>query len=260
MKKIYTLILSVIAFSAFSQNNEWRMGIQVGGHGSHIQLTGGMPEANARFDCNNFGAGQIDISGRYDLNDKFMFQSGLGFTETGFQFTILENYSLIGKIGQRKNTTLRYQLPVVQIPFMAAYKTPLNCRNIRYFIGCGVVLNFQSDSVNITNNGKGDAFSVADTSYLGGSALFSSQTSIDPRFTAGIEKAFKKGGMLSFSFVAHLHTGNPMRSTAHYTIDGTRYYHEFKSTGSYCGFMISYWFRNFGWKNKQVETELIKLK
>lgn len=254
MKNIFIILLVIHTISGFAQSKEWRIGIQFGMHGSQSVYSGGMADAHARFSSNSFAAPSLDISARYDLNEKWMFLSGLGFSQTGFDFAIAENYSLLGK--ERKYTSIRSSIPLVQIPMIAAYKTNLNCRNIRYFIGCGLVLNFTGDSITNSYTVTGNEVTMPDTSYLNSIVSNKKQTTIDPRFVAGCEKLFKKGGILSISFLAHFGTQQLMHATVNYTIDGTRYWHEFKNNGMYCGIVFSYFFKNFGWEKQHISEKI----
>lgn len=252
MKTILTIIITVLAVSAFSQSDTWRLGVHLGFHGSQATYAGGMTDAHARFSGDGFCAPALDIAVRHDLNDHLMFLSGLGFSQTGFYFAIAENYSLLCK--ERKYTSISSSVPVVQIPVLAAYKTNLNCRNIRYFIGCGLVMNSYGDTVNTSYTVIGNEVSMPDTSYLNSDIIYNGKITIAPRFIAGCEKVFKNGSMLSASFLAQFGSSELMNATVNYTIDGTRYWHKFTNNGSYCGIVFSWYFRNFGWKKQQYST------
>jgi hypothetical protein len=255
MKKILTVILIAFSVSVFAQDNQWKLGVQLGFHGSHTRFSGGMTNAHSRFFSDGYSAASWDFTARNDINEHWMFLMGIGFTQTGFNFAIAENYSLLGK--GHNYTSIRSDLSLTQIPILGAYKTLLNCRNARWFIGGGLVLNFTGDKVNTSSSANGDDVTKLDSAYLNAQVSSGKYVTVDPRFIIGREKIFKHGSIFSVSFLANIGTRDLMHATVNYTLDGTSYMHKFTNNGTYCGIVFSYYFRNIGWKKQQM-TEKAK--
>ncbi|MBU1720292.1 MAG: hypothetical protein KKA07_14610, partial [Bacteroidetes bacterium] len=223
--------------------------INLGCHGADTRFVSGMTTAHARFSADGFSASSFDLTARFDQNDRIMILTGLGFTQTGFDFAIAENYSLLSRY--REYTTIRSALPEVQIPFLVAWKSRINCRNHRYFIGGGLVMNFMGDTLINEYYVAGNEVVTADTSYMSANFTAVHQARIDPRIIAGVEKVFRKGGMFSVSLVAHFGTKRLLDATVRYSLDGSSYWHHFASNGTYLGLNFSWYFRPFGWKKRQ---------
>src|ERR1700733_7793193 len=124
MKKTLLTVLSAIVLSGFSQDAKtWRLGVQFGSDASHTRFTGGMSDANARFHHNPFGGGSFNVVARYDLNNHWMFMSGLGFNSFGFEYNISEDYSFLSNHGMAgKYTSVRSRFSALEIPAMVFYK------------------------------------------------------------------------------------------------------------------------------------------
>lgn len=255
MKKILILILITLSLSVFAQDNQWRLGVQLGFHGSNARYSGGMTDAHSRFYSDGYSAPSWDFTARNDINEHWMLLTGIGFTQTGFNFAIAENYSLLGK--GHKYTNIQSSIPLLQIPILGAYKTRLNCRNTRWFIGGGFVLNFTSDKVNTSSSVNGDDVTKLDSAYLNAQVNSGKYVTVDPRFIIGRERVLKHGGIFSVSFLAHFGTRELMHATVNYSLDGTQYWHKFTNKGSYCGIVFSYYLPYIGSKKKQI-TEKVK--
>jgi hypothetical protein len=244
MKKALLTILSILALTGFSQEEKtWRLGLQIGNQTTHSRFSGGMSDANARFHNNVFGAGAFNIIGRYDHNRHWMFTSGLGFSSLGFEYTIAENYSLLGRAkNQGQYTRVRSQFGIVEIPAMIFYKFNPNCKNVRWLVGAGLAQTFiggqsAEESVSKANDGSSNVNYLSSSSKtIGGNYLFL-------RWSVAREKMYKRGGILNVSLLLNMGFSNIAQSTVNYTIDNQNYNHSFTSNGNFAGLRLAYFFR-----------------
>jgi hypothetical protein len=242
MKKILFSLLIAFTIGAVAQeNNTWRIGAQWGMQGNHAQYTGGMEDANARFQQKPFGAGSFQIIGRYDINKHWMVMSGLGFNAFGFEFALAENYSFLRK-GPR-SSAIKSDFVAFEIPIMGFYKFKPNCRDVKWLIGAGFANNLvgtQTINRAYTNGTE----STPATRYLNSSATSVDGSHIMVRFAVGREKTFKRGGILNVTMVFNAGlSGTVAKATVNYTVDGQDYTHEFSNNGNYAGLKVAYFFR-----------------
>ncbi|MBL7934950.1 MAG: outer membrane beta-barrel protein [Bacteroidia bacterium] len=243
MKKGLFLIFIVVASIGIAQeNNTWRIGIQWGGQDNHAKFIGGMDEANARFHQKSFGAGSFNVIGRYDINNRWMIQTGLGFNSFGFEFALAENYSFLGK-GAR-SSTIKTEFVAFEIPLMGFYKFNPNCRNAKWLVGGGFASNMiGSQTINKSYANKTEG-ATTPSRYLNSRATSANGGYLMLRFAVGREKVFKKGGILNATlmFNAGL-SGSMAKATVNYTVDGQDYTHQFSNEGNYVGLKLAYFFR-----------------
>ena len=62
----------------------------------------------------------------------------------------------------------------------------------------------------------------------------------------GVEKVFKRGSMLDFTFQANYGFSTLAESTVYYTADNKNYHHTFSNDGSYVALAVAYFFRPIG--------------
>lgn len=241
MKKTLLSLLVIFGLTGMAQeNNTWRIGAQWGLHGNHAQFTGGMEDANARFQQKPFGAGSFQVVGRYDINKRWMLMSGLGFNSFGFEFALAENYSFLRK--SPRSSVIKSDFVAFEIPIMGFYKFNPNCRDVKWLIGAGFANNLTGTQTIDRSYSNGTESSPA-TRYLSSTATSVGGSHIMLRFAVGREKTFKRGGILNATMVFNAGLSNVSTATVNYTVDGQQYTHEFSNNGSYVGLKVAYFFR-----------------
>ena len=247
MKKLFVIAASCFALWGIAQeNNTWRVGVQAGWQANGSQFSGGMQNANARFVQSPFGAWALDFIGRYDLNNHWMWMTGLNFNSVGSEFLLAEDYSFTQK--SKRFSSVKSSFPAMEIPLMAFYKFNPNCKNVRWFIGGGIAGTFiskQTIDKDISQSNDG----ASTTSYLSSTSVSKGGAYLQARWAIGREKTFKWGGILNTSVVFNLGFTEMIHSTVNYTVDGNQYNHEFSNRGDYIGFRFAYFFRPLKFKN-----------
>lgn len=253
MKKL--IILSFLSLTSMvfiaQENNTWRIGVQLGGHGNKAKFVGGLPNANARFHQNPYGAVGLNFNVRYDYNQRWAFQSGLGFNSVGFEFAIAENYSFLNP--QKQFTKINSSFGLVEIPVLVIYKFNPNCKNWKWVASGGFVSVFSGAQTidkqfNPNNDGQTSQPYISSTSTANGN------TNIHARLLIGKEKLFKNGSIFNASFIWNAGFGNIATSTVNYTIDGQSYQHQFNNNGNFFGFRFAYFLKPF----KTSTTKAVK--
>lgn len=243
MKKTIILLLISSAFAGFSQeNNAWRFGIQWGAQGNNSKFSGGMSDANARFQQNPFGAASLDFVTRYDLNKRWMVMSGLGFNSFGFEFALAENYSLLN-YKDPHSSSIRSSFAAIEIPVMAFYKFNPNCKNVKWLIGGGFANTLVGDQTinSIYTNGEENS---PNSRYLNSTATSVAGDYLMVRFAIAREKTFKGGSIFNASMIFNAGVNGTMaKATVNYTIDNQQYTHDFINSGNYVGFRLAYFFK-----------------
>lgn len=251
-KTLFSLLVAFGLTGMAQENNTWRIGAQWGMQGNHAHFTGGMEDANARFQQKPFGAGSFQIVGRYDINKRWMVMSGLGFNSFGFEFALAENYSFLHKGPRSSNINTGFG--AFEIPIMGFYKFNPNCRDVKWLIGGGFANNLvgaQSIDKSYTNATE----TTPGTRYLNSTATTKGGSYVMLRFAVAREKTFKKGGILNASMVFNVGlSGTMAKATVNYTVDGQAYTHEFSNNGNYVGFRLAYFFRPIKPKAAKTST------
>ncbi|MBA3662626.1 MAG: outer membrane beta-barrel protein [Bacteroidetes bacterium] len=241
MKKILLSAFCAIGLIGAAQENKtWRIGVQWGAQGNCATYDGGMSEANARFNQNKFGSGALDLIGRYDLNQRWMIMSGLGFHSIGFDFGIAENYSLLNK--DRKYSSVKSQFAAAEIPVMAFYKFNPNCKNARWLVGAGFAETFVSgQTLNKSVSQAGDG--PSNVNYMSSTATSNGGVYWMLRWSVAREKMYKNGSLLNASLMCNVGFATIAHATVNYTIDNQDYTHSFSNNGSFAGFRLTYFFK-----------------
>ncbi|MEO5572302.1 MAG: hypothetical protein ABIT08_00590 [Bacteroidia bacterium] len=260
MKKILLVILiSTFAYTANSQN-PWNIGIMMGGGGNISQFSGGMANADAKFSNVPFPSGQIGVFARYRISERMSLQSGFDFSSIGFTYLFAQDYSLEQPLDQ--NEIMFSGTCVSRIPAMAIYNSKLNCKNWRLISGGGFALNivdknwiseydnFMECPVGMSEEQIRNYFYKTQESHSTSAANGSFV------WLVGVEKVFKRGNMLSFTFQGNCGFTPIATSTVQYTVDGTAYNHSFTNYGSYAGFGISYYFLPVGSRKANLANKL----
>jgi hypothetical protein len=241
MKKFILSVCCGLALAGFSQEDKtWRLGVQWGMQGNRAVYEGGMSEANGRFHQNHFGAGALNLVGRYDFNHRWMIMSGLGFNNYGFEFALAENYSLLNK--DRRFSSVKGGFGAIEIPAMIYYKFNPNCKNVRWLIGGGFVETFiGAQTINksisqVADGGSNINYLSSTTSVKGGNYWML-------RWAVARERMFKNGSIFNASIVFNVGFTAIAHSTVNYTVDNTNYTHSFYNNGNFVGFRLAYFLK-----------------
>ncbi len=245
MKKIIVAVLVVAAITNATAQGNWSIGLLTSGSGNHSQFSGGMSDANGRFNSNPFGSGTLGIMGRYYLNKHWSLQSGMNLSQIGFEYTVSNDYSLLKKHDSH-STKNNIGIGIIQVPFTAIFVTKANCSNFRFFVGSGISLMSSFNKVNETKNvvAKGDEGTINNV-YVNQSATSNQFIVPTVQFMYGIEKLLKKGGIIQAGFVANLGFTTIASSDVTYSIDNKVYNHSFTNKGDYAGMMLNYYLKPF---------------
>jgi hypothetical protein len=246
MKKIILTSSFLVAaiFAANAQCN-WRMGVFAGAVGNHSTYTGGTEIAHARFHHNDLGAGIWGLSFRKTYTDHWSLQTGIQFSEIGYQFAIAENYSLLNKSGHYTYNTIK--AGTFAIPVSVLYHFKPNCRNVRWYVGAGISLVGTNAQASVSKNvvPDGESATAGTSVYLQQTAQAASHWAFNGNLEVGAEKTFKSGRTLGIALVANGGFTSFMNTTVTYSIDNQTYTHTFSNFGNYAGVKCSYFFRNF---------------
>lgn len=241
MRKSLIAVFSILVFTVLSQDSKtWRLGVQWGGLGNHSKFDGGMTEANARFQKNEFGSGSLDFVARYDFDRHWMFTAGLGVHSFGFDYALAENYSLLNK--ERKYTNIKSEFGVIEAPAQIFYKFNPNCKNSRWLIGAGYSQGFSfggvvDKSVSQATDGNTNVNYISSTS--------SSKSGIywNFRWSVARERTFKNNTILNASVLFNYGFNQVAKSTVNYTIDNQTHTHTFTNNGNFIGVRLTYLFK-----------------
>lgn len=251
MKRIYFVLFSVVFLTCLSQDDKtWRLGIQLGAHGNQSKLSGGSPNANARFNHNEFSGGSIELIGRYDVNKHWMLMSGLGFHSFGFGYSISENYSLLNK--DRSYTGINSEFGAVGTSAMVFYKFNPNCKNAKWLVGAGLAQDFIAAN-KINRNVSQAIDGNTSVNYISSTSTTKGGVYWNFRWSVGREKVFKNNSILNASVLFNFGFNQVATSTVDYTIDNQTYSHTFTNNGNFIGLRLTYYFKPFvnPWDNKK---------
>jgi hypothetical protein len=244
MKKHITIIIVlslVIPQLNFAQTDKgFRVGLQFGNSANNLKLTGGMENANGRFKQKTFGAPAINLVARYDFDNHWMIESGVGLNAIGFSYSILENYSLVD-FPKDKSSELKTIFAAFEVPLMAYYKFNPNCKNARWIVGAGAVPTLYEDKT------SDQEFSFSNegisTNRLNSQSVSSGGSSVVLRYSVGREKVFKNGSILQASALANIGLRKVASSTVSYNLDNENYSHTFSNNGSSVALRVAYLIR-----------------
>lgn len=243
MRKIQLVVLVCLFANAISAQNNWRWGLGVSSVGNSSMYVGGMKDANARFHQRNFETGVWSVYFRNDFKESWSFETGLQFSQIGFQYAIAENYSLLNK--HKQFTSNQISSSTVSVPLSLIYRFKPNCNNYRWFVGGGVSLvGVGSPSVKEKNVNE-EGVSSVNTNYISQTVSVSSTYAVNGHLMFGIEKQRNSGRMWSLGIVLNGGLTPLMNSTVNYSIDNVSYNHTFSNYGNYAGLRFAYFFKNF---------------
>src|SRR5688572_20699448 len=121
MKNSAIIALVLLSFQVYTQQDRTlSYGIQWGFHGNESVYSAGMEQAHSRFQANNHGSVALDFIARYDVNNRWLVTSGLGFSTFGFEYALTENYSLLQN--KRRYSVIRSDYGIINMPFLVYYK------------------------------------------------------------------------------------------------------------------------------------------
>ncbi len=253
MKKLILISAGILTLTVNAQETKsWRFGASFGVNGNQSKFYGGMSEANARFQQNAFATPGIDFIVRYDYNNHWMGMSSLGFTSTGYEFALAENYSFLDK--SKQFSIINSDFGKIEMPAMVFYKFNPNCKNSRWLIGAGLVPTIVdgktiNSSFDKTNEGSTNSDYLTSTAASKGGAymLF--------RWSVAREKVFKSGSLLNAALIFNLGFSEMTTANVKYTVDNQLYEHSFTSTGNFIGLRISYFLKPSAAFAKKVLTK-----
>ena len=243
MKKLILLSASLITLLVNAQETKsWRFGASFGVNGNQSKFSGGMTDANARFQQNAFATPSLDFIIRYDYNNHWMAMSSLGFTSTGYEFALAENYSLLDK--SKQFSIINSDFGKIEMPAMVFYKFNPNCKNTRWLIGAGLVPTIVdgktvNSSFDKTNEGSGST----NSNYLTSTASSKGGAYMMFRWSVAREKVFKSGSLLNAALIFNLGFSEMTTANVKYTIDNQLYEHTFTGTGNFIGLRINYFLK-----------------
>lgn len=249
MKKIIILSFALVTTSALNAQSSWSLGVGVSSSANYSHFSGGMTDASALFHHNEHGNGAWNFTARKNLCPHWSFQTGIGFSNIGFDFDLAQDYSLLNRDGQWASTSV--SVNTLNIPASIIYNTNLNCRNWRWFIGGGFSALMSSESGDIETQ----AYFPDDNSTVVLEQSFHSSafTTINGHLIGGIEKVFKRQNVLSFGVILNGGANNLATTNVNYIANGKAYNHTFTNRGNYSGFFVSYYFRPVGSRRVAVK-------
>ncbi len=241
MKRSFVFILALAAGMSFAQEtNTWRWGLQLGLNGNESKFTSGSANANARFHHNSHGTGMLNVVGRYDLNNHWMIEGGMGLNSLGFSDAIAENYSFINP--GKRFTNVETTVGLAELPLMVSYKFNPNCKNWKWFISAGGAAVFVADVNKYSEAVKGND-GPSNVVYLSSTTTGNKGGYLNLRFAAGREKVYQSGRIFSWAFVWNAGLSEMASNTVNYTIDNQAYSHTFSNHGHFFGFRMAYYFK-----------------
>jgi len=257
MKKIFLLSISLlIAIQAQAFKRNMQFGLSLFGGTNYTQFSGGSDQAHAGFYKHNIGAGALNFNARYFLDERWSIQSGIGFTNIGFEMGFAKNYSLIKNDHFIESST---NIEVTQIPLMAIYNFKPDCKNKSWLVGAGFNFMFSDKSVNTTlypNQSKSEAFIMPQLSNFSQTTTAGKFSTTNLQLMVGREKKFNKGNRLSVNVIWNIGlAGDIAQSKVNYTIEGPDYEHIFSNQGHYAGLSIGYLFST---KATRAKAEMLK--
>lgn len=224
------------------EDKVWRVGLQLGNCASNAKYSEGAQIANARFKQHSFGAPNINVVARYDVNTRWMLLTGFGLNAIGFGYSISENYSLIN--AEKKVSDIKTIFPTLEVPFSVFYKFKPNCKGAKWLIGAGMVPTLGSkqsihQEYSISTEGSSANYLSSESVSHGGAYMLG-------RLSIGRERVYRNGSILQASLLFNMGFNTMATSTVHYTIDNHNYSHTFSNDGSSIGFRLAYFLKPFG--------------
>jgi hypothetical protein len=252
MNKLFIFAAALLLTAGAFAQSSWRMGITAGSFGNRPQFNGGMTNASALFTPNPYHTGDLGVVFRKTINSHLSFQTGLNFSSLGFEYAMARDYNLTHPFEHYMVNKVR--LGLATIPATLIWNFNPNCKNVRWFVGGGLSLvthgnNDQSKNVN-ANPDDQQALGLNAGDYINQTVSSSSFTVLNGHVMGGLEKLFKKGGMLSLALQLNRGFTPVAYSNVTYSVNGTVYNHSFKNYNNFAGLTLTYYFKNFKGKMK----------
>lgn len=246
MKKIVTLAVIILTIGSAQAQSNWNIGLETGGVTNIAKFESGNEEANALFSNNPYQYGMFGINFRYKINNKFSVQSGLNFTELGFNYGMAKNYSLLKP--ESRNSDINTSTGVVSVPALFILNTPVNCSNVRFIFGAGISVRAINNKWDTENEAEIPANEGANakTTYMTAESRTVNGVSPAVTWKMGIEKMLSKGNSFSFTFQGTQGFSTIAESTVNYTAGNQEYSHTFINRGSFATMAVAYNFSSFG--------------
>jgi hypothetical protein len=244
MKKYSLAFLLFFVINIQAQNKPWTVGLNFSAIRNNSTYIGGMSEAHARFDQNNFATGSLNILFQKQYSQNWFLQTGFGFTEIGFESVISNNYSFYNL--ENRFTALRTSISVIELPLNVIYKFNSDCKNKRWYLGLGAKWVFNGESTNVTKPDKKsineDLPKVSNDANLVQHVNANTISTITTNFIVGREKLRKNGHIIGLGFIYNQGYNSIAKADVSYLLDGISYTHTFSNKGSYCGLYFQYFF------------------
>ena len=251
MKKMYFLLALTVSSSAALAQSNWSMALQWVCIGNDAKYTGGMADANARFNGSCYGGTGLGVAFRYKANDHWSLQTGLNASSLGFDYSIANDYSFLNK--QRTYRTNTSSFGIGEIPLTAIYNFNPNCKNFRWIVGAGAKLVTHGEEIDKTVKADLEESPTGSnvSTYLNQRMHVRSFATGTGHLMFGIEKLKKRGNMWNVQFIFNKGFEAVATSTVTYDIDGRSYEHQFTNYGDYFALAFNYYFKPFGSKKVQ---------
>lgn len=247
MKKLYALLCIVICSTVvLNAQSKWNVGVETGCVTNIAKFDSGDETANALFNSSPHHSIRLAVNFRYKISEKFSIQTGLDFTEFGFDYGLSKDYSLLKPF--ERSDDISAATCISSIPVMAIINTPINCTNKRFIFGLGVVArgidqsweSTKIDEISIDESGNNEV------TYMTANTGTTSTLSGAVTWMIGMEKMLKSGNSLTFTYKGTQGLGTIAKSTVNYTVNDQNYEHTFINRGSFVSFSIGYNFMPFG--------------
>jgi hypothetical protein len=243
MKKLF-LALSITAITAtsFAQGG-LQIGLSLGTSATLNQFADGMSNASALFSDNPYLMPEIGITVQKCLNEHFSLQAGLSASSIGFSYAIAQDYSLLEPWNQYAFNTVT--INCAKLPVDLAWKSRLDCKNVREVIGAGFTL-LGYGKTNATNNMSLNNESLGNnnlSSYFNQSVQAPGGLALTGHIVFGIERVYSNDRILGVYFWFDPGFGNVATSNVTYTAENQVYNHTFATNGTSFGWTAAYYFK-----------------
>lgn len=244
MKKLYILLAFTLSSSAIMAQSKWSMALGWSAIGNDAKYTGGMAQANGRFNGSCYGGAGVGVAFRYKITDSWSFQTGLNAGSLGFDYSIANDYSLLSSNRNYSSNTSSFGTG--EIPATLIYNFNTNCRNYRWIVGAGVKLAWHGEEMDKEIRADLEENGTAVNTYLNQQMHVNSFATGTGHIMFGIEKLMKRGNMWNVQFIYNKGFEAVATSTVTYDVDGINYAHEFTNYGDYFALAFNYYFKPFG--------------
>jgi hypothetical protein len=250
MKNLILLLALITTGTVATAQSKWNIGIGTGATTNLSKYDSGNEEANALFENNPYQSHNLTVNFRYKISEKLAFQTGLGFSEIGYSYSIAKDYSLL-KPMECNDDDIRTGTFISDIPAMIILNTPVNCSKVRFIFGAGFSIRGVNNSWDNQSAGEIKSYEAANSNDTYITAQSGTQATVAPAaiWMIGVERMLKKGNSLSFAFQGTQGFTTISESTVNYTVANKDYTHTFINRGSLVTFSLAYNFMQFGSRN-----------